>query len=1358
MFKKKIKSVNKKVIALGLAAAMMMSAPGQSVLSYAQTDQSNQEQAGQEQSVKGESGYRLYADDLTSTSGSVRGDITEVLPGYEIINVKLPDGSFAEPGEVDFTVTESGEYVFEVTYHSDSGSTESSKTVEKQDAEQEATEQSVPDDLKESTENTESEELTLTVTLPDKEPETEKAESSAEEETQSKESESENVSAKNSTADSYRTKANSVSARATGFSDYGWASSNKTWTLSDFTSLYGKGAQTHMNNNQDPVGTIINIPPKSSNDSSRGVKFTFGQAMGTNRSEAFYLQQGAAFSDITLDFSKDFALEGYMRIGDEFGAAGTTAPYNDNMQIDGGVTISFVPTQYESQAKSNVERASGAAYRLGAYGSLPRSIVCEFDTSTDNFYETNDSRRHIVMRDGILETGDYNYASSGNAWPALNGKDIYNSAIATGDGGEGIQNAAHIGISVTNENSKVATKSQTTDRVVLGSNNSGIIDYRIIYRANDGGVPRLTFQVKESDGDVDYRTVTYDLSGYFSGYSNRNLKLVFTFGAAYLNIDNFIRTSNNSYFTGACTGQIDIYAKEMYATPDLSAGKTEVRWLESSTQQVGATTANNAYYNGSSNVYNNRAFWPVAGDRIYTQFSFIPRTSLDPPVDKIANGSLTIQVKDLSITDENGNNVGGVSLGTPKIYCKSGSGGWEAYTGSAVTVKGGNEMNIRIELKLPELNDNSREEYYVSGTVEAVYTVGSSKVTHRVPLMSENNNKIPVSRNPMFIDFNGQQYYTNPRIITSSDKITQLSNVTNAGNKTGAGNTASLHYGSGYRIMSSGGDYYPMYQDRGGNGTYDIKALKVSSASMDNLSNISEQENVPVGKTYAVENDKDTRYILEYLIEDSTYSSKNYDLTQNINRGKSTGKRVVWTSDNVQVKNNWEFYALPVTMTEEDFKGFDAASDQNSFYRKILKEASAKIFKTSDYNYKNLFSADYHEVSGTSASSTKISEALASPGKEVQVPVKVGTGEGEREYTVRLTIKDSTPKVVSNVDGTDTIKNEDQSKIIFDGENYTISATFKLIKSDGTLAANMTDEEWNNVKAGIKVALYKQNGRGATGAKDKFYRWANTSEASDDGKDSNHNPKIGLPPDLNYDKTKGTFTVTYTIWNNSSAVPGANWVSKTWEDGANWKIFAYTDANEATRDYANLSESALKTVELNATDSAVPSVTTGISLFEKDKGNIPASMFKISTVELGDGGTELVDKRNTTTISIVPAASLPEEDLDTVIHEYYYKVYVNESTYDESERPYTTLSQNGTGKTFRATYLKYQESSGYTDVKKSDLLLGSVAYPSNGQNLLSSIRFGMRANRPDELTSNTAFTGMANFKFTRETLGGGANP
>ena len=46
---------------------------------------------------------------------------------------------------------------------------------------------------------------------------------------------------------------------------------------------------------------------------------------------------------------------------------------------------------------------------------------------------------------------------------------------------------------------------------------------------------------------------------------------------------------------------------------------------------------------------------------------------------------------------------------------------------------------MRIEMTLPQLNDNSTEQYNVTGKIKGIYKVGDSTVTHTLDLMTENN-------------------------------------------------------------------------------------------------------------------------------------------------------------------------------------------------------------------------------------------------------------------------------------------------------------------------------------------------------------------------------------------------------------------------------------------------------------------------------------------------------------------------------------------------------------------------------------------------------------------------------------------
>ena len=1377
--KRRFKPMQKRIVSLGMAAVMLMAVPSQSMLFHAKAAQSAQDEDVQDQSVESESGYRLYADELTSASGAVKGDVTEVLPGYEIINVKLPDGSLVNPEEVNFPVTESGDYVFEVIYNSASNDANPAKTAEIQDtaiqsadaqstegqvSEQGAEEQSASDALSESAGDTESEELTLTVTLPEEEAETEETAEPILEETQSTESESQEITSRNSVAESLQSNSN-ISTRAGGFSSTGWASANKTWSASDFTTKYSYYSNGHMDYSGNPgSNTIVEVPLSPSYDSARGVQFTFGGQMGTVTNQAYWIQQGAAFSDITFDFTKDFALEGYMRIGDSFGCDGTTNPTNSDMQIDGGVTISFIPTNQIQASKINAALEKGGAYRLGAYGTLPNSIVCEFDTSTETYYNIGDSRNFHINEDDVQRTGDYYYLSdeSAHAWYGLAGKNIYSEAV-----NNGVKNGTHIGISTTNSSGYVLTNigsgrlAYTSDRVLLGSSNTGTIPYQIIYNSNS---QTLTFTVKEAGSDQDYRSISYNLTTYFNRQPNRNLNLAFTYGAAYVNLSAFVQTGNNPYFTGNRTGQIDIWAKEMYAVPDLKAGNTQVRWLQTADQNnVAVSSTNDAYYSNNAYDYNNRALWPVAGDRVYTQVNFTPATAVMPSPSSVLPGKLELRVGDLKVVGKDGKEISGLSPPTVQsIYSKNNDVStpiWKPFnSGYPINISGNNSVDVRVGLKLPDLDVNSDiEEYYITGTLYADFTVGDSKVTYKLPLMSENSERIAVSRNPMYTGFNGQNYYSNIRIVKSLDSIDQLKNITNGGSQTANGDTTSLHHGVGYKPMSSGQNY-SMYQDSSGSGSTASNPVKVTvqSASMDNLTNVT-KEDVVYDKPYSVDESKDTRYILEYLLDDTTYSSKNSNLTGNTNRGKSTGKRVMWTSDNVTVSNGYEFYARSnVTMSPDEFAGFTTTANRTQYYNKIAKAAGATIFKTSDYNFVNKVNSDYSNVTGTGIH-TGVEEALRNPGSPVNVTLRFTESGVQVERTISLTIADPTPKVVSNVSGSN-VTNETSEKIIFNKEDYTVSATFKLVNRDGS---DITYSEgfWAETEPKIKVAIYKKNGPNATGSKTNFHRWANGTTVDEDGKDGsgNNNNKIQVPVDIT-DNKDGTFTVTYTLLNNSPNASDANWVQATWEKGAQWRIYAWTETNEATQDYSVLTDTTTDQILATAVDSKVPSVTTTMSMINKDDaGSLPTTMFSISQVQLTNKGdnNRVTDVRETTTISLTQVDGVTEPN--EALHDYYYEVSVNETQYDRQNRPYTIMTQEVTGRSFWARYYRYNTLNGsYEDVTTDNLVLGNISYPSNGPDYPSSIRFGMWADKQETLANGLVtdkpFTGQANFKFTRRAI------
>lgn len=1390
--------------------AMLFGISNEGIFAYAMTNQS----------VTAVSGYRIYADSLTSASGVIKGDVSELQPDYKVSHVVLPDGNTSAAEEVSYSITESGDYTFEVVYETvpedkqmkinlDLASLQGKETTEEKISEKAEPEENVQSEksqditseipiteeteidstaiekaAKEAKEASKSEKLTLTVTLPEAE---EKADASAETTAEQEATQTEGSissqpltsfvpstlsNASQSTAPSTRSVMSESNARASyGGYDY---DTKKKWSSSDFgNSLWMITSYDHMNYGGDMKFPMKDDTLSIENNSQYGAMVRFGKKYGTDYDYARYLQQGVAFSNIKFDFTKDFVLVGNMRIGNMFGAE-VDAINTTDIKIDGGVTVSFIPQTQVENAKNLANLGRSPAYRLGAYGSLPKSIVCEFDSSTDTYYAVGrygDNRRFIVSKDEYDKVGDYKYSSDSQWTNDVAGKDLYENAKE--DGTTKYGNVAHIGISTTDANAFVASQSNSTDRCALGTSNTGNISYSIKYKASSN---TLIFSITEAKNSA-VRTVEMKLTTYLNGLSDSDKKamnLAFTFGAAYLDIDSYL---TGSFFgSGGGTGQIDIYANELYVSPNLETTKTKVKWLESPTTTVNDSATYVAYNNAQN--YNDRKYWPVAGDRVYAQFSFNPVTDVMPQPGSAQSGKLKLSVGDLKIANSSGTAISELQLGSTEIYYrvnKNGSTGtWQKYSNnSTIDVTLGNTIDVRVKLNLPALTDESTiNDYHVSGIVYANYSVGSSSAEYQIPLMSENGKKISVSRRPKFIGWNGVDYYKDVRVIKSTGDVEFLRFTSNDGNKDGTGASGdgkikSIHYGVGYRLFSTNGEYY-IYQDRNSNKVYDVKKFSYKTATMDNLSLITDSGDITNDSTdnYDLNFSEDRRFVLEYRLQDPNYMKQNGDaLTGNPDRGKTTGKRVIWASDNVQTGDGYEFYAKQeVTMSKQDFANFSTAPNKGDYYRKIAKAAGAKVFKTANYDFDDLIDGNYTNTSlSGNGNHDGVNNALASPGTPQDVTLQYQDSSGNKCYrTIKLTIQDDTPKVVSNANG-NTITDQAATKIIFDKEDYSVSATFKLANSDGS-NITLNNVSWADVKGKIKVALYKRNGTNATGNNDKFYRWANNTAATNQAKESAGTiTKVQLPVTIQQNITNGkfdgTFTVTYKLLNSSSQSTSANWIQKTWEDGAQWKILAWTDSNKPSKNYSNLNDTATDTIGISESITDVPTVTTKIELIEKSNGSLPATMFRISDVQLNDDGNELSDKRNTTTVSLESIDGLTDEQLKTAQHDYYYEVHVNESNADSQSRPYTTLTQSDTKKSFNVTYLKYTSNkNSYSDVKKANTLLGSIAYPSNGKSLPQYIRFGMRADRQTGITSNQKFVGQANFKFVRKSLSGGANP
>ncbi len=1392
--KRRFKPIQKKMISLGLAAAMLMAVPSQNMLSYAMTDQSVQDEDVQEQSVESESGYRLYADELTSASGAVKGDMTEVLPGYEIINVKLPDGSLAKPEEVNFPVTESGDYVFEVIYHSASNGTDPAKTAEEQSLEQGVEEQSTSDALPESAGDTESEELTLTVTLPEEEateePASEERAEPVEEEIQSAESEQQEVAVSNAPI-SLQTIPN-VSARATEGAEwdteFDYYGSRLNWTrdrFKNYTTYWGStGGMNYAGDDQSLTGSNTNYRQGDNGyalSSADTPTFRWGYY---NRTGSTYnwIQYSQGFSDISVNLSKDFALGGTMIIGSAFGSLdpdseGAKRGYaglgGTGLVADGGLTISLLPTGRQNEIIASSSNGLSGVQRLGAYGVFKDAIIMEFDVGHQNGYASITGSTapsfHIMNPEAELQrVGDYRIYNSDLSGLELGGHDnIFYSKYKF----PSVASQSHIGISVTGANGYVNSEDRSSERRFIWGGDTGSFDYKIEYRAGEG---KMYYSVRHT-GTGTWEYVTECTIP--TAYRNKQYTVAASFSAIYQDSSKF--TSSGGYFNGATNantgsgigpGQMELTIQGVYSQPALENLDNQVVFMENNTNSLSeGTTSVKAYqqgYVGSSDSeqvkQNKRSYFPLEGDKIVIQNQADISALFNETAPVTGDITLTsLSFRDLKFVDSSGKPITDIPPGLnissineidmKYYYSVNGGQKWIPCSKENTSLSqrigtGTQPLRWRVVITLPQtkdVTDSTNTQFWLTGETLITVSRGGSTATFNLPWYKDNSEKVTFFSDPKDVGANGLAKNT-ARVIRT-DGLSILS-----GSKT-SGQTDAVSYGLDvwYNSTRRQEAYNPSYaqQDQ----TYEYKSIdQILAASSATTS---------TGSDTDISLSDNTRYIVDYSLYDSVFNegdklSKLPTYTGNMDRAKATTKRVIWRSDNVTVGNGYEFYMKPsVTMTAEDFDGFNDLQDKASYYQKIAKAAEAIVFKTSSFDWNNLVGSS-GTISGT-GTHTGIENALKNPGTPYDVTIRYQGSDGARiEKTIKLTIADSTPKVVSVSDS--TIKNETAEKIIFNKEDYTVSATFKLVDGDGSDIV-YSDINWAEIEPKIKVAIYKKNGPDAAGSKTNFHRWANRADYDNDADDGNGHSKIGLPVDIT-DNKNGTFTVTYTLLNNSKEASDANWVQATWENGAQWRIYAWTETNEAAQDYTNLEDTTTDQISASAVDSKVPSVTTTMSMISRDDaGNLPTTMFRISQVQLTNKGdnNRVTDVRDTTTISLtqVEGVTKPNEAL----HDYYYQVSVNETQNDRQNRPYTILTQEVTGKSFWARYYRYNTVSGsYEEVKQDNLVLGNISYPSNEPDYPSSIRFGMWADNQDTLTdglvTDKPFTGQANFKFTRKSI------
>lgn len=1102
-----------------------------------------------------------------------------------------------------------------------------------------------------------------------------------------------------------------------------------------------------------------------------------------------WIQYSQGFSDIEIDLSKDFALGGTMKIGSDFGrldpnSEGAKDGYagigGSGLVADGGLTIALIPTNLRGEIIKNAGNGLSGVQRLGAYGVFKNSIIMEFDVGHQNGYSSINGNEgasfHILdPQQELKNVGDWKIYRNDLSGLGLSNytQNFYDkNKFAT------VASQSHIGISVTDRNDGyVRSEQYSSERRFIWGTDTGNFDYKIEYRADTG---TMMYSVrKKNTGTWEY-SVSYTIP---SSYRGKRYTVASSFSAIYQDYNRFTPNSGG-YFNGArnanangnqiAPGQMELTIEGVYSQPDLSNLNNQVAFMKNPSGSVSDTdNATKAYQNGyisntdgDTEKVRKRSVFPLEGDRVVLHNEVDISSMFNEA--QGASGSLQLtelNFRDLKFVNSSGGVIGGVPPGLDQTsvsnmnknikyyYSVDGGSNWKeckkTNKGLAVNISGASRpLRWRAVVTLPKTSSNtnsSNVQFWLTGDViVSVKRVGGSTATFNLPLYKENSERVTFFSNPKDVESNGISK-TSARIISTSSGINTLNGKKDGSKQDSVSYGVKVWYNSSQRSE----DYKPDcdLQDT----TYSYKTIEQIVSNTGPTSNTTKDANINLTE--------DTRYIVNYSINDSQFNSNSNVNTsiaskaQNPDRAKSDTTRVIWKSDKVSKQGGYEFYLEPeITMNLADFDGFEEAvtnGTAGTYYQKIAKAANAAVFDTNKADWNNLANT----IVGT-GNHAALRKAISNPGDSVEITLRYPGTNGNFDKTLRLTIQDELPKVVSNTDS-GGISDEKASKVIFDREDYTISATFKMTDSSGA-NLDLNTFDWNAVQGDIKVALYKKNGDKATGNKDAFYRWANRTNADTQGSVSQgKQAKVELPATLKYN-SDGTFTVTYRLLNSRSSTSNENWIQSKWEDNAQWRIYAWTDANKPTKDYSSLQNTDTDKVELGAVDSQVPSVTTVIKVIEKDNGNIPSSMFEISNVRLTEDPetNELINKDPKTTISVKRINGAD----NTAKHDYYYTVEVANTEKDALNRPYVQLTQASTGRGLWATYLRYDSNSGtYTDVTTTDKLIGKISYNPvvvDGETINSSIRFGMRANILKNLSDKQDFTGNTSFTFTRYSIGG----
>ena len=302
------------------------------------------------------------------------------------------------------------------------------------------------------------------------------------------------------------------------------------------------------------------------------------------------------------------------------------------------------------------------------------------------------------------------------------------------------------------------------------------------------------------------------------------------------------------------------------------------------------------------------------------------------------------------------------------------------------------------------------------------------------------------------------------------------------------------------------------------------------------------------------------------------------------------------------------------------------------------------------------------------------------------------------------------PKVLPE---TDTVMESEKDMLFYEGQAFTVTGTFNLESGKDTYDEIHTD----NANTEIKAALYKVNPPGDEG---NYAIWATNAGAV-----QSHLNKVSAPTIQKVSDTK--FTVSYTILDNSGSI------ANIWDDGAKYRIFAWTATNGGVSGNSDFGEAGDKFAEDASIE--IPSTTVTMTGVLGDQvWNMIHYPKQISMMDnVRPGNKNIFSANQVITISKLGNAEIPDPDVgvDVVIEELN-----GNPTFD-----ITRGSESIALKGFIGTV-------GAGSVIPNTGKLGTLKFDPSNTTTQDLLEFYFRSENPPTVADGAAFEGTIHFQFS----------